>query len=158
VAERFERTFHVRWGDMDFNAHMRNTAYLDVAADVRMMFFELHGFPVSEFMRRQIGPAILRDEVQYFRELHLLERIRVTLRAAGLSPDGSRFLLRNEFFRESDGVMAARVTSMGGWIDQARRKLVAPPPELRALFDAIEQTEDFQELESLLRAVPKEAR
>lgn len=32
------KTFHVRWGDMDFNAHMRNTAYLDISADVRMMY------------------------------------------------------------------------------------------------------------------------
>ena len=31
------------WGDMDFNSHMRNTAYLDKAADVRMMFFASNG-------------------------------------------------------------------------------------------------------------------
>lgn len=28
----FHREFRVRWGDMDFNAHMRNTAYLDLDA------------------------------------------------------------------------------------------------------------------------------
>jgi acyl-CoA thioester hydrolase len=34
-------------GDMDFNRHMRNTAYLDKSADVRMLFFAEHGFPMS---------------------------------------------------------------------------------------------------------------
>jgi acyl-CoA thioester hydrolase len=44
MAELFSRTFHVGWGHMDFNAHMRNTAYLDFSADVRMMYFEENGF------------------------------------------------------------------------------------------------------------------
>jgi acyl-CoA thioester hydrolase len=39
----FSKTFHVRWGDMDFNAHMGNTAYLDACVDVRLMFFREHG-------------------------------------------------------------------------------------------------------------------
>ena len=32
----FEKTFVAGWGDMDFNAHMRNTSFLDRSADVRM--------------------------------------------------------------------------------------------------------------------------
>jgi acyl-CoA thioester hydrolase len=39
----YERTLFASWGDMDFNGHMRNTAYLDKAADVRLMFFAAHG-------------------------------------------------------------------------------------------------------------------
>ena len=38
------KSFIAGWGDMDANAHMRNTAFLDRAADVRMMFFADHGF------------------------------------------------------------------------------------------------------------------
>jgi acyl-CoA thioester hydrolase len=137
---------------MDFNAHMRNTSYLDVSADVRMMYFQEHGFTVPDFEARKIGPAILRDELEYFRELHLLEQIRVTLRSAGLSGDGSRFIMRNEFYRLSDGSLAARVTSTGGWIDQVRRKLVAPPPELRTVLEALERTDDFRVIEASVRA------
>jgi acyl-CoA thioester hydrolase len=48
MPELFTKTFHVRWGDMDFNAHMKNTAYLDLAADVRMMYFQMNFF---EMMR-----------------------------------------------------------------------------------------------------------
>jgi acyl-CoA thioester hydrolase len=41
----FERRVVAGWGDMDFNSHMRNTAYLDKSADVRMMYFSETDFP-----------------------------------------------------------------------------------------------------------------
>ena len=36
---------------MDYNAHMRNTAYLDKSADVRMMYLAACGFPMAGFAR-----------------------------------------------------------------------------------------------------------
>ena len=141
----FEKTLYARWGDMDFNGHMKNTAYLDASADVRMMFFSENGFSMREFERRRIGPVITRDELEYFRELRLLEPVRVTLFAAGLSADGSRFRLVNEFFRE-DGTRAVRVTSTGGWLSLEQRKLVPPPEELRQLLESMPRGDSFATL------------
>lgn len=143
----FEKVFHVRWGDMDFNAHMRNTAYLDTSGDVRMMYFAENGFPMREFERLKLGPVIVRDELEYFKEMRLLDPVRVSLRLAGLNADASRFRLRNEFFRE-DGKLAARVTSTGGWLDLAARRLTAPPAELARAMQALKRSDDFQELDS----------
>ncbi|HEV8583226.1 MAG TPA: thioesterase family protein [Thermoanaerobaculia bacterium] len=145
MTEPFSKTFHARWGDMDFNAHMGNTAYLDACVDVRLMFFQEHGFPVRELERLRIGPVVLRDELDYFRELRLLDPVKITLRLAGLSADASRFRLRNEFFRE-DGALAARVSTLGGWLDLTKRKLTVPPEELAAALRLLQRTEDFQEL------------
>ena len=139
------------WGDMDFNAHMRNTAFLDKSADVRMMFFSENGFHVDEFVGRKIGPVIMRDEIHYFREIQLLEEFQVTLMMAGLAEDGSRFLFRNEFWR-TDEKMAARVTSAGGWLDLTVRKLVAPPEALLAALNSLPRTDDFQVLSSSVKA------
>jgi acyl-CoA thioester hydrolase len=86
----YEKTLVAGWGDMDFNSHMRNTAYLDKAADLRMMFFAAHGFPMSEFVRLKLGPVVRTDEIAYFREVNLLDEIRATLSLAGLSQDGGR--------------------------------------------------------------------
>lgn len=147
----FEKTLFAGWGDMDFNAHMRNTAFLDKSADVRMMFFAEHGFPMEEFVRRKLGPVIMKDEVEYFKELGLLEPMRVTLASAGLSEDGSRFLIRNEFWRE-DGKLAARITSGGGWLDLSTRKLVSPPEALLAAMRSLSQTDDFQVLSSSIKS------
>ena len=139
----FERTLYARWGDMDFNGHMKNTAFLDASADVRMMYFDENGFSMREFEKRRVGPVILRDELDYYRELRLLEPVRVTLSAAGLSPDSSRFRLLNEFFRP-DGTRVARVCSTGGWLDLAARRLVAPPEDLAALMVRLEKAEGFE--------------
>jgi len=146
----FEKQMIAGWGDMDFNSHMRNTAFLDKSADVRMMFFSENGFPMDEFMRRKIGPVIRKDELEYFKEIRLLEELRVTLVIAGLADDGSRFIMRNEFWR-GDKELAATVTSAGGWLDLALRKLVAPPEGLRAALRSLSHTKDFQRLPSSIK-------
>jgi acyl-CoA thioester hydrolase len=137
----YERILTAGWGDMDYNGHMRNTAYLDKAADVRMMYFADRGFPMTEFARLQLGPVVRKDEVEYFREFHLLDEVRVTFSMAGLSEDASRMLLRNEFYR--NGTLAARVTSSAGWFDLRARKLIAPPANLTKPLRELGRTEDF---------------
>ena len=138
------------WGDMDFNAHMKNTAFLDKSADVRMMFFSENGFPMAEFSRLKLGPVIMKDEVEYQKEVGLLQEITVTMAIAGLSPDGSRFQIRNEIFR-SDEKLCARVTSTGGWLDLSARKLVAPPAALLSALQTLEKTAGFLVLPSSVK-------
>jgi acyl-CoA thioester hydrolase len=147
----YSKTFFASWADMDFNSHMKNTAFLDKSADIRMMFFAENGFPMSEFSRQRLGPVIMRDEVDYRKEVGLLQEISVTLAIAGHSEDGSRFLLRNEISR-LDGTLCARVTSAGGWLDLATRKLVAPPDALRQAMKSLPQTADFTVLPSSIKA------
>ncbi len=147
MTATFERVFHVRWGDMDFNAHMKNTAYLDISGDVRMMYFAEQGFSMREFERLKIGPVVMRDELEYFREMRLLESIKVNLLVAGLSTDASRFKFRNEFYRD-DGKIVSRVTSTGGWLGLVERRLVAPPDQLAHVILNLKRSEDFQELDS----------
>jgi acyl-CoA thioester hydrolase len=146
----FERTFNVSWAHLDANAHMANTAYLDICVDVRFAYFASQGFAASEFARLRIGPVVRRDEVDYFRELHMLDPIRVTFLLAGISDDASRFRIRNEIYR-ADGQLAARVTSLGGWFDLNARKLVAPPEGLANALRSLEKAEDFETLESSVR-------
>ncbi len=146
MADLFSKIFVARWTDMDFNAHMRNTAYLDLAGDLRMMFFQENGFPPQEFVRRRVGPVVQRDELEYFQEVHLLEEVVVTLAVAGLSRDGSRFRIRNEFLNPN-GTRVARVNSLGGWMDLDSRKLVTPPAALAAALDRLPHTDDFAEIE-----------
>lgn len=142
MLQPYSQMLTVRWADVDFNGHMRNTAYLDACVDVRMGYFATHGFPLSEFARQRLGPVVLRDEVDYFREMHLFDSYRLTLRVAGLSEDNSHFRLVNEFFRE-DGQPSARVTSTGGWLDLEARRLIAPPEALRQAMDSLVRTEEF---------------
>jgi acyl-CoA thioester hydrolase len=146
----YSKTLYAGWADMDFNSHMKNTAYLDKAADVRQMFLMEHGFPAEEFLRLRLGPVVMKDEVEYFKEVGLQQKIEVNYALAGQAADGSRFLLRHEVFRP-DGKLAARVTSAGGWLDLTARKLIEPPPALLAAMNLLERTPDFRELPSSIK-------
>jgi acyl-CoA thioester hydrolase len=141
----FEQRFQVGWSHLDANAHMANSAYLDLAANVRMIYFATAGFSIDAFAKLQLGPVIRREELEYFRELRLLDEVSVTLLLAGLSDDASRFRLRNEFWR-NDGTLVARLTSLGGWLDLRARRLVSPPPALAKSLQSLERTEDFEDL------------
>ncbi len=147
----YSKLLFAGWADMDFNAHMKNTAFLDKSADVRMMFFSENGFPVEEFSRLRIGPVVMKDEVEYHKEVGLMQPITVTLAIAGMAPDGSRFRLRNEIFH-ADGKLCAKVTSAGGWLDLSARKLVAPPDALLAAMRSLAQTGDYTPLPSSVKA------
>ena len=147
----YEKNLFAGWSDMDFNSHMRNTAFLDKCVDVRMMFFAANGFSMEELMRQRIGPVVRKDEVEYFKEVRLLDPLRITLLLVGLAEDGSRFSLRNEFWRE-DGKLIARVTSTGGWLDLTTRKLIIPPDGLLAALRSLAPTEDFQILASSIKS------
>ena len=130
---------------MDFNGHMANTAYLNLAADVRMAFFAERGFPPGEFRRLALGPVIRKDELEYFREVGLHDTVTVTHAALAMSEDGARFVLENEVW-SAGGERAAVVRSTGGWLDLRARKLVPPPASLLAVFLLVPRAPGFVEL------------
>jgi acyl-CoA thioester hydrolase len=150
MNELFEKTFHVGWAQVDVNGHLGNTSYMDLAVDVRMYFFSANGYPIQELQRQRFGPVILKDELEYYREFHMLDPIRITFQAAGLSADCSRFRIRNEFFKE-DGKLAARLTTIGGWLDLDQRKLRLPPEPLAEAMRNLKRTDDFEILPSSMK-------
>ncbi|MFF0607697.1 acyl-CoA thioesterase [Nocardia tengchongensis] len=143
--------FRPQWSDMDQNGHMRTAGYLSAAENSRMLYFSESGFSAGEFARRGFGPVIQTDTLNYRSELRLLEPAELSLHLAGLSGDGARFIMRNTFTR-GDGVVAATVTSTGGWLDLAGRRLIAAPEDLLTLLRALPRTDDFAELTSPLRS------
>ena len=143
--DRYTRQFLVGWRMMDFNGHLANTAYLDLAADVRVAFFAEHGFSPAEFRRIALGPVVRKDEVEYMREINLHETVTVTYAALAMSPDGARFSLENEIWTAA-GERAAVVRSTGGWLDLRARKLVVPPPPLADAMRLVPRAPGFVEL------------
>lgn len=146
----FTKTLVAGWGDMDFNQHMAGPAFLFKCFDVRLMYFAENGFPLSELLRLNLGPVGMKDEVEYVKEVGLLQEIAITLTVPGMSADGSRWQIRQDVLR-ADGKLCARVTSAGGWMDLAARKLVVPPEALHSLMKALMTSGDFVELPSSLK-------
>jgi acyl-CoA thioester hydrolase len=147
MNEVFKHEFRAGWGQMDYNAHMGNTAYLDISADTRFMYFEANGFTAADFEREKVGPVVMRDVIEYHAEIHLQEKFSVTFELLGLSDDGSRFRLRNTFLK-ANGRVAAIVTTDAGWMSLVNRRLVTPPDELLTAMSRLTRSDDFENLPS----------
>jgi acyl-CoA thioester hydrolase len=141
----FTKEFQVGWGDLDSNGHMKNTAYLDYAATTRFSFFHAHGFSAPRFHEMKFGPIVFKDEVQFFKEMRLLDKFRVSFELDGMSPDGRIIRLMNEIFNE-EGERSAVVVTHGAWFDLQKRKVVAPPAELLQVMQQLSKTNSFQEI------------
>ena len=150
MAEIFEKRFQVGWRDVDPNGHVANMVYLEYAVDTRIAFFESQGFSPNSFLEHGFGPVIKSDLTEYFREAVMLDELRVTIENGGNSDDYSRFRVNNTIF-DADGALTARVTSIGGWLDLKRRKLIEPPEEIIEAWKALHRTEDFEVLRSSIR-------
>ena len=148
--DRYAKIFPVRWADCDANGHVRNTAYSEYAIDVRMAFFDEHGFGFERFVEAGIGPVALREETDYLREVRLGDTVEVDLAVVGLSPEGGRVRFAHEF-RRSDGTRSARLVILGGWMDLRARRLVAPPPPLLAAMRELPRGVGYEDLPPLRR-------
>jgi acyl-CoA thioester hydrolase len=125
--DRYAMTFTVRWANCDANGHMRNTAYSEYAIDVRVTYLDAQGWGFEQFRTSGFGPVLLREEIDYLRELKMNETVEVDMKLLGLSADGSRFRIQHDFTR-GDGKPCARLIVDGGWMDMRTRRL-APPPD-----------------------------
>ena len=143
--DRYAKTFTVRWADCDVNGHMRNTAYSEYAIDVRIAFLSEHGFGFDQFVASGFGPVLLREEIDYLRELKLGDTVEVDFKQLGVSADGSRFRLQHDYTK-ANGKAAARLVLEGGWMDMRVRRLAPPPDALRRAFGSAPRGEGFAEL------------
>jgi len=146
----FEKQFEVGWRNVDPNGHLANTDYLSFAVDTRIAYFTSCGFPPTDFQKYGFGPVIKTDFVEYFREIIMMEKLRITMESGGLAPDSSRFRIVNTFYKE-DGTLSARVTSIGGWLGFKERKLIEPPEIIKSAMSSLSRTEDYEELRSSLK-------
>lgn len=149
--DRYTKSFTVRWADCDVNAHMRNTAYSEYATDARVSYLAEHGFAFERFVELGFGPVILREEIDYLREVRLGETVEVDLTVTGLSPDFARFRFEHEFTK-GGGKRAARIVLSGGWLSLKTRKLIPAPEPLANVMRGAPTGERFEELPPLQRA------
>jgi acyl-CoA thioester hydrolase len=101
-------------------------------------------------LKHGFGPVIKSDFTEYFREAVMLDELRVTIENGGFSGDGSRFRVVNTVYKE-DGELAARVTSVGGWLNLKERRLIEAPDSIKEAWSRLPRTEDFLELPSSVK-------
>jgi acyl-CoA thioester hydrolase len=137
--------YTVMWSDLDANVHLRNTGYLDYAAQTRFLYLKENGFTPADFRSAGIGPVIFSEQVAYHKELTFLEDFAVTMQLGGISDDDAKFIMVNRFLK-SDGRLAAEVSTRGAWFDLKARRVVAPPQALTDALLRLVRTAPFEQL------------
>ncbi|MCK0129985.1 thioesterase family protein [Flavobacteriaceae bacterium F08102] len=142
----FEKRFTTKWADFDANRHMRHTAYNDYAAECRVRYFKESNLDVLNFEKLHFGPILFKEETTFFREVGLSQDLIVNVKLQAISPKGERFKMVHQIFRE-DGVLAAEVKIYAAWLNLETRKLMTPPQVAFDSLNALERTDDFEEIQ-----------
>ena len=132
---------------MDMNGHMRHTGYLDYSAKLRVDFFMKEVFGLENFKKLGIGPILLREFIEYKREIHLEDRFKMDMQLLGMSTDGAHWRLRHNVYKLSNMKLSCSIVVEGAWIMIKERKMCIPPAEIVTGFCALKKTRDFKTLD-----------
>jgi acyl-CoA thioester hydrolase len=143
-VKAFILTIVPRWADIDFNQHMRHSAFADWAAYVRTEWLSVNNLDIRKLLDLKIAPIMFEERATYFKEILLGERITIELQLAGSNHDASRWLLRHTFRRGA--AVCAVSDAKGAWFDVATRRIAQPPPGLLEAYANMVRTDDYMDL------------
>jgi len=141
--EVYSLPYEVRWTDIDINRHVRYSAYIDAAAELRYHFLTQHGFPPNALDRLGFGLVYTSLTINFYREVLLGETLQITFCLAGMSPQKIRWKVRHDFLK-ANGKKAATMILEGSFLDMATRQPTIPAPEFIDVFLEVKRTPDFE--------------
>jgi acyl-CoA thioester hydrolase len=141
----YSMTYEVRWVDIDANRHVRYSAYIDAAAELRYRFFTQHGLPPETFDKLGVSPVYTSLTANFFREVRLGETLTITYLLTGLSEQSLRWKVRHDFLK-ANGKKAVTLLLEGTILDLTTRTPTLPTPEIMAVFQLVPRSPDFKVL------------
>lgn len=137
------KTFEIRWGDLDPNRHVANSAYVEFMNDTRMTYMHKNGFTQKKFEEHNVGPVVFNEEYHYLKEIMPREIVHVDVELKGTSED-QRFYRFSHCLYKENGELAVYSELLFGWMDLAERKLRVPPDELLKILNNMPRSDKFQ--------------
>ena len=107
---------------LDCFGHVNHATYLEILEEARWDLATNRGYGLDEVKRSGLGPVILECNIKYRRELNNLDEIRIETWNDGLRSRVST--IRQEIFRESDGVLVAEAVLTICLFDMKTRRIV----------------------------------
>ncbi|TDD81704.1 acyl-CoA thioesterase [Actinomadura darangshiensis] len=124
MTETFTVRITVRGYELDTQGHLNGAVYHQYGDHARWECLRAAGISVDELIATGVGPVTLENTIRYHRELHAGDDVDIT--CAFDWGEGKTFRMRQEL-RRADGALAAEITSLGGLMDLAERRLVPDP-------------------------------
>ena len=145
MVDAYSMTYEVRWTDIDANRHVRYSAYIDAAAELRYRFFTDHDLSPEAFDKLGVGPVYTSLTANFFREVRLGETLTITYLLTGLSPQGVRWKVQHDFLK-ANGKKAVAVSLEGTILNLTTRQPTMPTPEIMDVFQLVPRSPDFEVL------------
>lgn len=139
VAPWFETAIRVRSYELDAFGHVNHAVYLNYFEEARIRVLESVGHPIPELLARGWGVHVVRLEIEYRKEGHMGDRIRIRTRVDGVRRS-SMTVLQRALRDGPDGpelVCEARVTWV--WVNEDGRPARVPDPVRTALLERPEE-------------------
>ncbi len=142
----YSKKFEVLWVDVDMNGHLQHTAYSRYATNVRVGFFrDALKINFENFGEQSLGPIVIREFIEYKREVRLNDIIEIDMALAGVSANCARWLIRHQV--HTHGKIACVINMEGAWLDLKLRKMGIPDYQISKSFDTITKTKDFKTID-----------
>lgn len=139
----YKKDFEIRWSDVDANGHLANSAYVNFMSHTRVGFLDENGFSLKELIGFGIGPVVFSEQIYYFKESFLGQKVTVSLAVSGWSEDGMFFRFEHNFYNPK-GQHLLTCDMSGAWMDLKTRRLTALPEKLLKVIDTLPKTDDFK--------------
>lgn len=143
--ESFEVKLEIRWSDLDPNFHVLHSKYYDFGAFCRMAFLVKNGLTPELMQQYHIGPILFREECFFKKEIKFGDDISINLKLSKMTSDFTRWSMEHELWK-NDHILAASINIDAAWMDTQQRKLAAPPPVIKKIFDSIPKSANFGEI------------
>lgn len=132
----------VRWSDLDANFHLANSSFMNFTSFARIDVLRKCGITLADLAKNKIGPAILREEISYFKEAHEGQEVMISVAITGQSENGEIYEFEHNLYDKQTGTHLAYSRLLGVWFSTAERKKMPPPEELKSKLEAIIDSEN----------------
>jgi thioesterase-3 len=121
----------VRSTDVDFIGHVNNAKYLEYFEWARFDWICQLGYTPEELQRRQIMPVVVNININYRKELRMLDQVQV--RSFAVRAGEKSFVVRQELYNQK-GELACDADVTMVMIDARERRAIRLPADLANVF------------------------
>jgi acyl-CoA thioester hydrolase len=126
MREPFRTRIAARGYEVDANGHVAGSVLLQYSQHARWECLRAAGIDQHALLANGIGPVSLEENIRYHREVRAGDELDVTCTV--VFGDAKTYRVEQEL-RRTDGVLVAEVSSIGGLLDLADRRLIPNPAE-----------------------------
>jgi acyl-CoA thioester hydrolase len=131
-AGAFKVRLRVAWQDIDTIQHANNAVYLEYIEECAMQVIAAYGWPVQRMLAEGCAVLIRQHQIEYLLPALLDDELEILTWVSNVRR--STAIRHYLITRVSDGVLLARVNSLGVWTDLASGRPVRFSPQFLADF------------------------